>query len=159
MNYQLFLYIQMNVVFFVFVALIIVLYKFPPSVSDSFYKMLKHGWVFTIVTWLYAFPAMMLGVEISPLGFVAGVGLLAVSAAPNFKDKGLQAVIHKYGAYVSVIASQALILISGYWLINVAFLTVSAFSFLPPVASRKILIIEIVAFSAMSVFYWLYYFA
>lgn len=149
----------MNVVFFVFVALIIILYKWPPSISDSFFRMLKRGWVFTIVTWLYAFPAMMLGVEISPLGFVAGVGLLAVSAAPNFKDKGLQAVIHKYGAYASVIASQALIFISGYWLINVAFVTVSAFSFLPPVVSRKILIIEIAAFISTASFYWLHYFA
>ena len=128
------------VCFISYVAFIWIKYGIQESISASYYKLPRNlQWLFTIATWGYAFPAIMLGVPYSLLAFLAGAAICFVSASPAFrgKDKNdhtMEGTVHMVGAIVGVTAAQLMIFLAPFsmWYINVGFLALCGVSYLIP---------------------------
>lgn len=78
------------------------------SVSASHYELKKTnknlGWIFTIFSWAYAFPAMML--TTTGLMFFAGGFICFVGVAANYKDNPMDQKFHGVFAKLAVLLSQ-----------------------------------------------------
>lgn len=85
------------IIFIAYVAVAIVLFGIPPSLSDTFYLFggKPLGYVFTITMWVVSFLILPYWLKITPesikfMPFLAVAGLTFVGAAPLFRkeDKG-----------------------------------------------------------------------
>lgn len=149
-------YIIMNVMFFSYVLGITLRYGVQTSISESYYRLPRNlQWLFTIATWGYAFPAIIIGVPYSGLAFLAGSGICFVGASPAFKSLGLENIVHMVGAGIGVTASQLFIsLVLGQWWITLCFVLLSGLCYLIPKMKTNILWwVEILAFLSMVVSY------
>jgi hypothetical protein len=114
--------------FFGYTLLIASIYGIQTSVSESYYKLPRNlQWLFTIATWAYAIPAIIIGLELTDNGlvFLSGAAICFVGASPAFKSLGLEADVHLVGAVVGVLAMQLFLLVTGLWWITVAFIIIS----------------------------------
>ena len=90
------LFILMVTVFLAYVTFIWSKYGIQISISESYYKLSeKQNWLFVAFTWLFAFPAMILGD--STLMLLAGGGIVFVGAAAAMHTFPTRAV-HMTGA-------------------------------------------------------------
>lgn len=116
------LFIIMSLVFWGYVAYIVVKFGFLPSLSDSYYHLSvkTRDVIFTLVLWCTGIMAMILGQ--SGLMFFAGAGICFVGAAPQFLEKFVKP-IHIAGAFCSGLFSQLYILINtSFWWISIIFI-------------------------------------
>jgi len=138
----------MVTIFLSYVSFIWLKYGIQKSISESYYVLPdKLKPLFTLFCWGFAFPAIIIGVEITPLMFFAGAGICFVGAAAAMHEKFVRKV-HMTAAISGIIFSQLAILIGFHmWWLNIISLALAALSLL----SKKHFIwwIEIVAFSAI----------
>lgn len=158
------LLLSMNILFYSYVFLIIFKYGIQPSISESYYRLpRKFQWLFTFITWGYAIPAMIIGLQISDSGlaFLAGSGIALVGAAPAFHkkdgDHGNEHLMHLIGAVAGIVGSQLLIsIVMGQWWNTLGFITLSGISYLIPKMKKNILFwVEIFAFISITIGYYL----
>jgi hypothetical protein len=108
--------------FAAYMAAIMILYKIPTSVSESFYHP-KIGWLFTLWCASIGIGACALTAELSEgewyqcLCLFAGGGLLLVGVAPRFKTHDRTA--HYAGAGTCALAAMAWMCAAGYWYVPV----------------------------------------
>ena len=142
------LFIIMLTVFTAYIGFILIKYGIQQSVSNSWYKLPENlRWLFTIALWGFAIPAIVLGVEHSGLAFLAGSGICFVGAAPAFKDKGMEAIVHISGALAGVIGGILFMVFTGLWwvaLITLALMAVATFC--QPFIKNKTWWNELIAF-------------
>lgn len=86
--------------------------KIPIHLSQSYY-ILKNGWLFTLFMFLIMFLTIIPLMEIIPtkyqfLAFLSCASVGFIGASPNFLDD-LEGMVHKTGAIIAIICSQALI--------------------------------------------------
>lgn len=90
---------------------IVIKYGVQTSLSRSFYTIEENSknpnnkWWFSLALLLFAFPMIVIGVEVTPLFFLAGAAVLFVAAAPAFKSTKLQHDVHIAGAVIGGAAS------------------------------------------------------
>jgi len=148
MDYHIFSYITMVTIFLSYVSFIWLKYGIQKSISESYYVLPdKLKPLFTLFCWGFAFPAIILGVEITPLMFFAGAGICFVGAAAAMHEKFVRRV-HMTAAISGIIFSQ-LAIYFGYhmlWL-NIISVILALLSLL----SKKYYFwfIELVAFGAI----------
>lgn len=157
MDYKTIFFIIMNLVFFLYVGGITLKYGIQSSISQSYYILPRNmQWLFTIITWGYAFPAIIIAVEYSGLAFLAGAGISFVGASPAFRSLKMVNTVHMIGATTGVIASQLMILLSPFnmWYINVVFLLLCGLCyFIVKLKQNFTWWAEIIAFLTISVSY------
>ena len=118
------LFLLMNVVFFGYLSFITLRYGIQTSVSESYYRLPRNWqWVFTIITWAYALPAMIIGLDLTANGlvFLSGIGIAFVGAAPAFKSLKLERAVHTVGALVGIIGMMIFLSVIGYWYLVLLF--------------------------------------
>ena len=151
------LYMIMNMVFFGYIMFIIFKYGIQPSVSESYYKLPRNlQWLFTIATWGYAIPAMIIGLDFTDNGlvFLAGAGIGFVGASPAFHKLGMERTVHTVGAFIGISAMQLFIIISGYWWITLSFAILSGLAFISKYFYNNFIWwVEILAFLSISLTY------
>ena len=102
-------------IFTAYLILLYVLFKWLPSVSQSYYEFKekygeKYTWVFTVVLLLFAIPLMIAGLSKTEgnsfqfLMFIAPVGIIFTAVAPRFKED-LEKQVHYRGALVGFCGS------------------------------------------------------
>ena len=122
------LYLTFVTVWIAYNIAIYMRYGLLTSVSASHYALInenkKLGWVFTIFSWGYALPAIMMAT--TGLMFFAGAFICFVGVAANYKDDGLDGIWHGRFAMIAVGLSQLSIAFDYglYWL-NIASLLVA----------------------------------
>jgi len=81
------LFLTMIAVFVSYIAAVWIKFGVQPSISAS-YDCWKGNWqsLFTLFCWGFAFPAMIIGVEVTPLMFFATAGIMFVGAAYQIKN-------------------------------------------------------------------------
>lgn len=138
----------MIIVFLSYVLFIWIKYGIQKSISASYYVLPENLRIlFSLFCWGFAFPAIILGIEITPLMFFAGAGICFVGAAPQILEKDVYKV-HMVAAISGIIFSQ-LAIFFGYhmlWL-NILSIILAALSLL----SKKYYFwfIELVAFGSI----------
>ena len=148
MDYHMISFITMITVFISYVSFIWFKYGIQKSISASYYVLPENlRFLFTLFCWGFAFPAIILGVEVTPLMFFAGAGICFVGAAAQINEKFVYR-IHMVAAISGIIFSQ-LAIFFGYhmpWL-NIASVVLAGLSLL----SKKNYFwwIELVAFSSI----------
>lgn len=136
-------------VFIAYVLYIMTKYGIQSSISESYYVLPKNrNWMFVLFTWLFAFPAMILGD--SYLMFFAGGGIVFVGAAAAMHLQPTK-TIHFIGALIGmVLGSIAIITQYHMWyLLPAVFVGIG----LAAVFDKKHLLwwTEISVFSAISI--------
>lgn len=151
------LFIIMLSFFFGYVGFIAIRYGVQSSVSESYYRLPRNlQWLFTIATWGYALPAIVIGLELTGNGlvFLAGAGIAFVGASPAFHSLGLEKTVHMVGAIVGITAMQIFLCVVGFWWITLAFGIVSGLLFVwKRTYSHYIWWVEIAAFVSIALFY------
>lgn len=151
------LYALMNVMFFGYILFITFKYGVQSSVSESYYRLPRNlQWLFTLVTWGYAIPAMIIGLDFTGNGlvFLAGAGIEFVGASPAFHKMGVERLVHTIGAFVGILAMNLFLVVVGYWYITAIFVVLSILFYL--IDSEKIIWwVEILAFLSISIAYYL----
>ena len=159
MEYQLVFYAAMNIIFFSYISIISLKYGVQSSISASYYKLPKNfAWLFTVATWGYAFPAIIVGVEHSSFAFFAGAAITFVGAAPAFRGTSIENSVHMWGAKIGVVASQLMIVFPPFnmWYITVGFLLCSIFCYFNKhIKPYSTWWIEVLAFLSISLSYLL----
>lgn len=152
MGYLLVLYAIMMTVFLSFIIGTIIAYGILPSISDSYYRLPKKwNFLFTIFTWGYALPALIIGIELTNnfLMFLAGAGICFVGAAAQFKQK-LTTTVHVAGALIGITSSQLSIAIDFKMLyVNIIFIVLALLFKLLKIKNATYWI-EILAFISIS---------
>jgi len=148
----------MNTFFISYVLSMFLTYGVLSSVSLSYYKLPRNlQFLFTIAMWGYAIPAIMIGVPLSGLMFLAGSGICFVGAAPAFKDLKMENTVHSIGAIVGIFFSQIFItFIMNQWYLTAGLLLLTAITYLIPKMKPNIVWwIEIFTFLTVSISYFL----
>jgi len=114
------LFIVMCFVFIGYVGSIWIIYGPQQSISESYYTLpRKWNFLFTLFTWGFAFPAIIIGD--STYMFIAGSGIIFVGVAAQMHDKAVR-VVHLFTAFTGIIFSQvALIFQYDMWYITVLY--------------------------------------
>lgn len=156
------LYYLMLLLFYGYVITVSLIYGLQPSVSETVYRLPKSlRWIFTLVTWGYAFCAMIIGLELTGNGlvFLAGAGIIFVGAAPLFHKEAdgsgrstLEGIVHTVGATVGITAMGAFLIAMGVWYLPVAGIILTAISYLLD-KGRETLWGEIIVMTALVAFY------
>jgi hypothetical protein len=104
--------------------------------------------MFTIFCWGFAIPAIIIGIEVTPLMFFAGVGICFVGAAAQIEEEFVYR-IHMVAAIGGIVFSQ-LAIIFGYHMWYVSVIS-AVLSLLAVFLSKKHYFwwIEIIAFLAI----------
>jgi hypothetical protein len=141
-----------------YISFIWIKYGIQASVSESYYRLpRKLQWLFTIATWGYALPAMVIGLDFTGSGlvFLSGAGIAFVGASPLFKETGLSATVHMVGAIIGITASQVFIwAVLWLWWIVIAFAAFSALAFIwKRLYSHFVWWVEIGAFASIFISY------
>jgi type IV secretory pathway VirB3-like protein len=152
----------MDIIFFGYILFITYRYGVQNSVSDSYYRLPRNlQWVFTLVTWGYALPAMIIGLDYTGNGlvFLSGAGIALVGAAPAFhkaedgsKQSNMEHYAHMIGAFVGIIAMLIFLIAEGGWYLVLAFLLLSGGAYLLD-RKKHIWWLEIFAYIAITIFY------
>lgn len=146
------LFFFMLAVFFGYVGFIWSKYGILPSISESYYRFPdKLKQLFTFFCWGFAFPAIIIGVDLTDnfLMFLAGSGIVFVGAAAAFKQK-VTKTVHFVGAGAGVVLSQLSIALDfHYYIFNAIFLAAGLYVIFKKSPS-KIWWIEIAAFLTIS---------
>jgi len=149
MDYHVFSFIMMLVVFLSYISFIWIKYGIQKSISMSYYALPENlRFLFTLFCWGFAFPAIILGVEITPLMFFAGAGICFVGAACQILKKDVYR-FHMIAAISGIIFSQLAIIIGFHmWYISLISAILCA---VIPFLTKKYYFwwIELVAFSAI----------
>jgi len=149
MDYHQISFIIMMTTFLSYVLFIWIKYGIQPSISDSYYVLPnKLKPLFTLFCWGFALPAIILGVEITPFMFFAGVGICFVGAAAQFKDDWVSN-IHMIAAIGGIIFSQLAIFFGFHMLwLNIISIVLSV---IMPFITIKYYFwyVELIAFSAI----------
>jgi hypothetical protein len=149
MDYHMGFFIMMMTVFLSYVSFIWIKFGIQKSISASYYALPENlRFLFTLFCWGFAFPAIILGVEITPLMFFAGAGICFVGAAPEIKDKWVYKH-HMIFAISGIIFSQ-LAIYFGFHMLWLNMVSV-ALAVIIPFLTKKYYFwwIELVAFSAI----------
>jgi len=149
MDYKINCFIMMVCVFISYVSFIWIKYGIQKSISMSYYALPDNLKIlFTLFCWGFAFPAIIAGVETTPLMFFAGAGICFVGAAAQIKDKWVYK-IHMTAAISGIIFSQLAIWL-GYHMPYVNLISIGL-AILIPFLTKKYYFwwIELVAFSAI----------
>ena len=146
------LYIIMLTAFTTYILFVVKKYGIQESVSNSYYKLPENKrWIFTIALWMFAFPAIVLGVEHSGLAFLAGAGICFVGAAPAFKED-MEGTVHVVGALTGVIGGLLFMLVTGLWYVALITLALMGVVLLiPALKKNKTWWLELVAFYGYAV--------
>lgn len=148
MNYMIFLFSTMLFVFFGYISYIWYKYGVLPSISESYYRLpTKINILFTLFCWGFAFPAMIMGNELTDnfLMFFATGGIMFVGASAAFKQK-LTNTVHMVGAVIGVVFSQLSIAFDfNMYYLNLLFIASAGIIFLTK-SKNSTWWIEIVAF-------------
>ena len=151
------LFIIMLSFFFGYCGFIYFLYGVQSSVSESYYRLPRNlQWLFTIATWGYALPAMIIGLQLTDNGlvFLAGAGIAFVGASPAFHSLGLEKTVHIVGAIIGITAMQVFLCVVGFWCITLSFAVVSGLLFVwKRTFQHYIWWVEIAAFISIALFY------
>ena len=151
------LFIIMLSFFFGYVGFIFIRYGVQSSVSESYYRLPRNlQWLFTVATWGYAFPALIIGLQLTDNGlvFLAGAGIAFVGASPAFKGIKMEHTVHMVGAIVGITAMQIFLCVVGFWWITLAFAVVSGLLFIwKRTYSHYVWWVEIAAFISIALFY------
>jgi len=118
------LFYVMVLVFFGYVIAMTLIHGVQKSVSESYYRLpRKLQWLFTIITWGYAIPAIIIGLEVTGNGFVflSGAGICFVGAAPAFHKIGMERTVHTVGAITGIGAMLSFLIAMGWWVLVVLF--------------------------------------
>ena len=100
---------------------------------------------------MFAFPAIVLGVEHSGLAFLAGAGICFVGAAPAFKED-MEGTVHVVGALTGVIGGLLFMLVTGLWYVAIITLALMGVVLLiPALKKNKTWWLELVAFYGYAV--------
>ena len=106
MDYRVTSFITMVTVFVTYVAFIWLKYGIQKSISASYYALPENLRIlFTLFCWGFAFPAIIGGVDVTPLMFFAGAGICFVGAAPQILEKNVYK-IHMIAAISGMVFSQ-----------------------------------------------------
>ena len=142
-------FITMITVFISYVSFIWFKYGIQKSISASYYVLPENlRFLFTLFCWGFALPAIILGVEVTPLMFFAGAGICFVGAAAQINEKFVYR-IHMVAAISGIIFSQLAIILGFHmWYISLISVILCA---VIPFLSKKYYFwwIELVAFSAI----------
>jgi len=149
MDYKLISFIIMLIVFVSYVAFIWIRYGIQESISASYYVLPeKLRFIFTLFCWGFAVPAIIAGVETTPLMFFAGAGICFVGAAAQINDKWIYK-IHMTAAISGVVFSQ-LAIYFGYHMLSVNIISIlSALIVLISTKKNRFWWLELVAFTAI----------
>jgi hypothetical protein len=123
----------MTILFFGYIIFIWKRYGIQSSVSESYYRLPRNlQWLFTIATWGYALPAMIIGLDFTGNGlvFLAGTGIAFVGASPAFKGIKMEHTVHLIGALVGITAAQLFLIVEGYWYVTLLFAIFSGLAFI-----------------------------
>ena len=115
-----------NIVFISYISYVIYKYGILDSISESYYRLPKKwNFLFTLMLWFFSFPILMVGVEYTPFMFLAGVSIMFVGAAPDYKRSQLEHNVH-YGAAIIGISTAIVtmtFLFKYYWMLPVFLLS------------------------------------
>jgi hypothetical protein len=149
MGFQLVSFIIMVLVFVSYVSFIWIKYGVQSSISASYYALPKqYNFLFTLFCWGFAIPAIIAGIDVTPLIFFAGAGICFVGAAAQINDSWIYK-IHAAAAIAGVGFSQLAILF-GYNMWHVNAISASLMILIGLLLKKnKTWWIELVAFSAI----------
>lgn len=151
------LFLIMLAFFFGYVGFIAIRYGVQSSVSESYYRLPRNlQWLFTIATWGYALPALVIGLDLTGNGlvFLAGAGIGFVGASPAFKGIEMEHTVHMVGAIVGITAMQIFLCVVGFWWITLGFAVVSGLLFIWEKTSKHFIWwVEIAAFVSIALYY------
>lgn len=112
------IYIQMVLVFTLYLTLITVKYGILTSLSDSHYQ-LKQGYKYLFVVWSCTIGASFIYLTYgSWLGFLGGLGMWIVATIPAFKQKYFGKIAHYIGAGMSFLSAYGLMYVDKYILLS-----------------------------------------
>ena len=108
-------------IFTAYLILLYILFKWLPSISQSFYEFKeryeeKWAWVFTVALLLFAIPIMIAGLDKTAgntfqfLAFIAPAGIIFTAVAPRFKED-LEKDVHYRGALTGIVGAMLGILL------------------------------------------------
>lgn len=101
-------------IFILYIITSVLMFGIPASISETYYlfesRKRNLGSVFTIMMFSLVFLLISPFLEITPdnwqfLAFLSVTGIAFVGAAPLFKKKGLENIIHTYGAISAAVFS------------------------------------------------------
>jgi len=154
------LYVLMNIIFYGYMAFILIKFGKLPSFSDSWYYLSdKTKWLFTFFCWTFAFPAIIIGLQLSigsPYQFLAalsGAGILFVGASPDFKAKDkMDRKVHYISALVGVfgITLYSFLVFPTLWFFPTTFLSLSTLIYMLREKVEEIFWIEFLSFTSYS---------
>ena len=149
MDYHVISFIMMLTVFISYVSYIWIKFGIQKSISASYYVLPENLRVlFILFCWGFAFPAIILGVEVTPLMFFAGAGICFVGAAPQILEKDVYKV-HMIAAISGIIFSQLAIFFGFHMLwLNITSVVLALIAFLLS-KEHNFWWIELVAFGAI----------
>lgn len=154
------LYWLMVFVFILYVGAVWLIYGKQKSISASYYCW-SGQWkaLFTLFCWGFAFPAIVAGIEVTPLMFFAGIGIMFVGAAAEINIPWVYRK-HMVFAISGIIFSQ-LAIYFGYHKpeVNIVSLALTGLILLLTIKKNKefrFWFIEIVAFLAICYTMWPY---
>jgi ABC-type iron transport system FetAB permease component len=132
------------VIFFSYIAFILVRYGVQPSVSESYYCLPeKYKFVFTLVMWGFTLPLMFAANSL--LMMLAGTGIFFVGAAVAFKQP-MTRTVHYVAAALGIGFGMVWIISVGLWWLPLMYVLCSA-SFWFVLDEEKIWWIEILSFT------------
>lgn len=145
------LYFIMLSTFVLYVGSIWIRFGVLPSISESYYRLPKKQEIlFTVFCWLFAGPAIVIGLELTggPWMFFAGAGIMFVGAAAAFKED-LPHKVHSIGAIIGIVWSQLSIAFDfQMYYINIVSVVLAAIIYFI-IKKNRIWWIELVAFSSI----------
>lgn len=108
------LFIISLIIYLLYNLIIILLFKFPVSLSSTHYLFLntkkRYTNLFTITMWAISIPLLIFGLEITPVNykfilFISISALCFVGAAPYFKNKELENNVHNISTIICALCS------------------------------------------------------
>lgn len=149
MDYHGISYIIMMTTFLSYVGFIWIKYGIQKSISASYYALPENlRFLFTLFCWGFAIPAIILGVEVTPLMFFAGGGICFVGAAPQIFEKDVYR-FHMIVAISGIVFSQ-LAIFFGFHMLWLNLVSIGLAGIIPFIFKKTYFWwIEIVAFLAI----------
>lgn len=143
------LFIIMITVFISYVTFIWSNYGIQNSISDSYYVLPeKWNWLFVAFSWLFAFPAMILGD--SYLMLFAGAGIVFVGAAAAMHVKSIN-IIHNIGAVSGIFLACIAIIIQYHMWYMILILIILSLISLKLDKKNIIWWVELIIFTSISI--------
>jgi len=109
-----------------YLAFIWIKFGVQKSISDSYYNLLemkpKMPALFTLTFWAFAFPLLIVAVELHPLFFLAISLILFTGTAPMFKEGGMTLTVHMVGAIGGIFTAVVAFFLAGMWIWALAML-------------------------------------